>query len=108
MARTFEEAAEERKSYVEQVRASFYGNAMEGGKAIGARQYGEQQEDVLEGKNSSFGIRLLLAILLFAGFVYCDQENITFQGYGAKDIVQQIEWNPLPIDDVVELVTAEP
>lgn len=91
MVKSVEESARERRDYVEQARAAFRsqqpGNAEE---AAPAEEAGTPA--------STFGIRLVIALLLFAGFVYCDQENITFQGVGSKQVVEQIEWNPVPTE----------
>ena len=106
MTKSLEEAATERRDYVDQVRASFYEPAAERGSL--AYQYGERQETGVLAAGSGCGIRLVVAALLFAAFVYCDQKGITFQTYGATDVVKQVEWNPLPVDKIVEMVMAQP
>lgn len=107
MVKSFEEAAAERRDYVDQVRASFYEPPAESGWRSSYR-YGTDQEAGLQAGASGFGVRLVIAILLFAGFVCCDQKNITFHTYGAADVVKQIEWNPLPVEQFVEMVMAKP
>ncbi len=34
--------------------------------------------------------------------------HITFHTYGAADVVKQMEWNPLPVEQFVEMVMAQP
>ena len=108
MEKSFEEAAAERRDYVDQVRASFYEPTAERNWGSSPYRYGADPETSLQAGASSFGLRLVIAILLFAGFVYCDQKNITFHTYGAADVVKQVEWNPLPVEQFVEMVMAQP
>ena len=108
MEKSFEEAAAERRDYVDQVRASFYEPSAERSWSSSSYCYGAGQEAGLQAGASGFGIRLVIAILLFAGFGYCDQKNITFHTYGAADVVKQMEWNPLPVEQFVEMVMAQP
>lgn len=96
MVKSLEESARERKNYVEQARAAFRNQEQE------YRSEPVQQE--FPGGNSTFGIRFVIAILLFACFVYCDQENIMFQGIGAKEVVQQIQWKPFPTEKLEGLL----
>lgn len=96
MVKSLEETVAERRNYVEQARASFQSAAME-----------QPQTNSLEDsdlKFSTLGIRIVIALLLFAAFVYCDQEKITFQGYGVQDVIQQLEWNPLPTETLENLL----
>ena len=46
----------------------------------------------------------MIAVLLFAAFIYCDQEKITFQGFGTQDLIKQIKWNPLPTEELEKLL----
>lgn len=90
MVKSIEESARERRDYVEQARAAFGGQEQSNPpKAVST----EPQEGT-----STFGIRLVVAILLFACFVYCDQEKVTYQGISAQDIVKQVTWDPLPTE----------
>ncbi len=102
MEKSLDEAAAERRDYVEQVRASFY-EPSAGRSMGGAYRYGAGQESEFPPLAFGFGARLVVAILLFAAFVYCDQNSITFQTYGTADIVQQIEWDPLPVGQFMEM-----
>lgn len=113
MVKSIEETAAERRAYVNQIRASFQNPAQN----ISAntlnnarRQEGieEYQEEKVSSGFSGLGFRTIIAILLFAAFVYCDQEKITFQKYETKDIISQIEWNPLPLDELKEIVKIQP
>ncbi len=95
MGKTFEESARERRNYIAQARAAF-----------GSPEQGSVPEAVSTepaASTSTLGIRLVIALLLFICFVYCDQENITFQGIGAQEIVKQVSWNPLPTEKLEEL-----
>lgn len=94
MVNSFEERARERRNYVEQARAAF-GNQEQ-------REVSETAATEQTGGTSTFGIRLVIAILLFACFVYWDQEKITYQGIDAQEIVKQVEWNPLPTEKLEE------
>lgn len=96
MVKSIEESARERRNYVEQARAAF-GNQEQGNVSETVRTEPAQG-------TSTFGIRLVIAILLFACFVYCDQEKITYQGISAQEIVKQVEWNPLPTEKLEELL----
>lgn len=96
MVKSMEESARERKNYVEQARAAF-GNP-------GQRYASEPAQEENTGTGSTFGIRFVIAILLFACFVYCDQEKITFQGVGAQEVIRQMEWQPFPTEKLEELL----
>lgn len=61
------------------------------------------EEIIADSAPSTLGIRTIIAILFFAAFVYCDREEITFHNFSTKEIFSQIEWNPLPIDDILSL-----
>ncbi len=95
MVKSIEESARERRNYVEQARAAF-GTHEQGYGSEPARQEASAG-------TSTFGIRLVIAILLFAGFVYCDQEKITYQGINAQDVIEQVKWNPLPTEELEKL-----
>lgn len=105
MVKSVEETVEERRNYVNQIKESFrqspQGNTKE--HTYGQREY-DESENVMTEVTSSFGFRALIAVLLFAAFVYCDRENITFQNYGTKDVVSQIEWELLPTDELQEVI----
>ncbi|MCI8495353.1 MAG: hypothetical protein HFI74_06690 [Lachnospiraceae bacterium] len=96
MVKSFEETARERKNYVEQARAAFHNSEQTYTK--------EQAPPETVGGTSTLGIRFVIAILLFACFVYCDQEKITFQGIGTQQIVQQIKWKPFPTEKIEEVL----
>lgn len=96
MVKSLEESAAERRSYIEQARAAFQNPVQE-------RNRGYQREEAVV-SYSTLGIRIVIAILLFAAFIYCDQEKITFQGFGTQDLIKQIEWNPLPTKELEKLL----
>ena len=96
MVKSLEESAAERRSYIEQARAAFQNPVQ------GRDQEYQKEEPVVS--YSTFGIRIVIAVLLFAAFIYCDQEKITFQCFGTKDLIKQIEWNPLPTEELEKLL----
>lgn len=96
MVKSLEESAAERRSYIEQARAAFQNPVQ------GRNQEYQKEEPIVS--YSTFGIRIVIAVLLFAAFIYCDQEKITFQGFGTKDLIKQIEWNPLPTEELEKLL----
>ncbi len=96
MVKSLEETAAERRSYIEQARASFSNP-----------QQAHIRENNMHETTAGFstlGIRIVIAILLFAVFIYCDQEKITFQGYTTQDVIRQIQWNPLPTEELEKLL----
>lgn len=95
MEKSFEESARERRNYIAQARAAFGSQE----QAPAPESASTEPAEI----TSTLGIRLVIAILLFICFVYCDQENITFQGIGAQEIVKQMSWNPLPTEKLEEL-----
>lgn len=95
MEKSFEESARERRNYIAQARAAF-GNQEQ--SPVPETTSAESAEST-----STLGIRLVIALLLFICFVYCDQEHITFQGIGAQEVVKQVTWNPLPTEKLEEL-----
>lgn len=96
MVKSLEESARERRSYVEQARAAFHNSGQE--------QVMEENGDVPFKGTSTLGIRFVIAVLLFACFVYCDQEKIVFHGIGTKEVVQQISWKPFATQKLEELL----
>lgn len=109
MIKSMQEAATERRDYVNQIRASFY--PPETNKTKYASSYSQQGRTLSERateegeiKFSSLGLRTMIAILIFAAFVYCDKEQITFHQYKTQDILKQIEWNPLPTDEIENIL----
>lgn len=95
MVRSVEEAATERKAYVDRMRASFYSQEPDRG-----REQGQEGEP----NYSSLGIRTAIAVLIFAAFVYCDQKQITFHQYKTEDVWKQIAWNPLPLEELEDAI----
>ncbi len=97
MVKSLEESAEERRNYVKQARAAFHNQGQE--------QSSEPVQEEAAVGNSTLGMRFVIAVLLFVCFVYCDQENVMFQGIGAKEVVQQIEWKPFPTEKLEALLS---
>lgn len=79
------EDVDARRNYIKNVRDSFDSPR---------RRYEFEQEKDTKGEAeegfSFFKVRLFLAALLFAAYVYCDRSGTVVQGYSAKDIVQEI------------------
>ncbi len=104
MEKPLQQTVEERRAYVDQIRSSF---KTENSTPVSHySSYGtmpEQTEE--EPASSTIGIRTIIAVLIFAAFVYCDKEKITYQDYSTQEVFSQIEWNPLPIDEIMK--TAE-
>lgn len=94
-----EERAIERRKHIEQMRAAFYNQEQKDAQASQPEQ--AAQESTVG--TSTLGIRIVIAAFLFACFVYFEQENITFWGLNAQEIVRQVEWNPLPTEKLEEL-----
>lgn len=107
MIRPLEETVAERRDYVNRIRESFYPRE-EREVRYGDRKRnsysGAEEEREGEFKYSSLGIRTLIAVLLFAAFVYCDKEQISVAHYQTKDLYQQMEWNPLPLNEWMEML----
>lgn len=91
MEKSFEESARKRRSYVAQARAAF-----EKQTQPYTRENDQTEQD--QRTSSTLGIRIIIALFLFACFVYFDQEKMSFQGIDAGRVVRQIEWNPLPTE----------
>lgn len=97
MEKSIDQTVEERRAYVKKIRASFQNHEQR------SNTYTHQEEDSKEAaeySHSTLGIRTIVALLLFAAFVYCDQEKLSFQQYQTTDVFSQIEWNPLPIGNL--------
>lgn len=97
MEKSIEESARERRNYVEQARAAFGSQAQQ--PVTEQRQLAGTEEE----NGSTFGIRCVIAILLFVCFVYCDQEKISFQGIGTAQVLEQMKWDPLPTEKLEEV-----
>lgn len=103
MNKSFEQAAQERKDYIRQIRASFETNYPVSPSPV--KTYDAVAEIPEEKTTSStLGIRTTIAIFIFAVFVYCDKENVTYQNYTTEEVFSQIEWNPLPTEDIEKYV----
>lgn len=97
IVKSVEESARERRNYVEQARAAFHSN-----EPVYTSAASQEEQPALGG--SMLGVRIVIAAFLFACFVYFEQEKISFRGIGTQEIVQQIEWNPLPTEEWEDLL----
>jgi hypothetical protein len=105
MTKQIQETVAQRRAYVDEIRSSFYPDHPEKQGKESFRRYSsfsEEQEG--EMKYSSLGIRTVIAILIFAVYIYCDQRQITFHQYQTRDVLKQIEWNPLPTEELEDMI----
>ena len=105
MEKSLQQTVEERRAYVNQVRSSFQTDYPTTGHYSLYGTMGEQEEQAPMA--STLGIRNVIAILIFAAFVYCDKEKITYHDYSTQEVFSQIEWNPLPMDKLEEYVQSQ-
>lgn len=98
MVKSLEESARERRNYIEQARAAFHNQEQ------GYTQASQPDQEESAVRASTLGVRIVIAAFLFACFVYFDQEKISFWGIGAQEMVQQVEWNPLPTEKLEEML----
>lgn len=103
MEKSLQQSVEERRAYINQIRSSFQ---TDNSTATGHYSlYGTMEErEEQTPATSTLGIRTIIAILIFAAFVYCDKEKITYRDYSTKEVFSQIEWNPLPLEEFEEYV----
>lgn len=98
MDKSIHQTAEERRAYINQVRSSFQTQNSAPPMHSAYENMAESTEEVP--MSSTLGIRTVIAILIFAAFIYCDKEKITYHDFSVEEVFQQIEWNPLPMDDI--------
>ena len=79
------EDVDARKAYIQKVRNSFDSPARNYEFETGGSTKGEANEGF-----SFFKIRLLIAVVLFAAYVYCDRTGTFFYGYSAEDVAKVI------------------
>ena len=77
---------EERKRNVKEIKASFPESSV-------SAKFGALNPPVTEEVNlfRFSKIRILISVLIFAAFIYCDQTQVKINGYTTKDIYKQIE-----------------
>lgn len=108
MEKSLQQTVEERRAYVNSVRASFDTQENSSVSYGHSSKYDIPKEDRnTESMPNTLGIRTIIAILIFVAFVYCDKEKITYHDYSTKEIFSQIEWNPLPMDKIEEYVQSQ-
>ena len=77
---------EERQKQISEIKASFPDTGKFG--ASGRTSVTTEKEGI-EFRFSK--VRLLIAVLIFAAFVYCDQSQLKFREYTTKEIYEKIE-----------------
>lgn len=103
MEKSIQQSVEERRAYVNQIRSSFQtDNSTATGRYSLYGAIGEKEEQIPA--TSTLGIRTIIAILIFIAFVYCDKNEITYHNCSTKEVFSQIEWNPLPMEEIDEYV----
>lgn len=106
MEKSLQQTVEERRAYINSIRSSFNTQEVNSSSSAGLySRFDTMAEDTnAEPMPNTLGIRTIIAILIFAVFVYCDKEKITFQDYSIEEVFSQIEWNPLPTEEIEEYV----
>ncbi len=98
------EEAEARKAYIQRVRQSFDAP----GRSYEFEKAPEQQAD--ETNEFAFvKIRLLIAALIFAAYVFCDQAGMKIYQYSTREVAQKIakdyDYNEAK-DEVMQVLNA--
>ncbi|MFP3155501.1 hypothetical protein LQZ18_13940 [Lachnospiraceae bacterium ZAX-1] len=89
---------EERRRYVDEVRASFGTQQMQDQNI----DFGEQEIEY--GINTGiFKLKAFIAIVIFAAFVYCDQLNIDIYKYKTDIIVERIQ-DTIHFENIIQLI----
>ena len=86
---------EERRQYIDQVRASFGSNQP---------QKNDMEMDIEEQSNIGLGffkLKLFLAFVLFVSFIYCDHFKIEVYNIKTTDIIKEIE-STIPVENVIQ------
>lgn len=103
---------ERRKRYVQEIRKSFADREAESSSLSGFHAKTENTyEDELEtvGEAAIWKVKILLAVMLFAAFVFCDRTDSEIFSMKTDTIIQKIGENPkLPaqIEDTLKEVFA--
>lgn len=88
---------EERRRYVEQVKASF-GSPSESTRYrdVGASAGTGEERDVFSGSSGAWKWRLVVALLLFGGFIYLSQNQLKLGQYTVQEVAdylsEDMEW----------------
>ena len=109
MDKSMEQSAQERREYVARARAAFENSSgrqytsgkYPGGPSIAGR-YPQERES-----GSTLGIRTIIAILLFAAVVYCDQEGIRWKNYDVQTVFSQIEWKAVSVEQAMRTFSSQ-
>lgn len=89
---------EERKRYINEIKASFQNP-----------EHSERYRDFSDTSSEerpgifSFKFRMLLAILLFTAFIYCDQTKMQVGEYKTQDVYEIIQEN-ISLEKVLQIV----
>ena len=85
---TLEEYTNYRKQYIDEAKRACYAQ----------EPFGKAEEPIEETPAISFEkVRLLLAMLLFIGFLYCRYTDTDINGYGTDDIITMVEEQRFPV-----------
>ncbi len=97
-----EQTLEERRRYVEQVKASFQNPEKSGRyRDVGAAAEAEEnrETDVFSGSSGAWKWRLVVALLLFGGFMYLSQNQMKVGAYTVQEVAdylsKDMEWEGL-------------
>ena len=74
---------EDRKKQISEIKASFPDTGKAGEPSV------KTEDDGIAFRFSK--IRLLIAVLIFTAFLYCDHSQLKFRGYTTKEIYEKIE-----------------
>jgi len=91
------QTVEERRRYVEQVKASF---GSESGVKKDPMDFDTTDE---EANFSFFKIKIFIAFLIFVAFVYCDQFNISYKNYKTNTVIEKLQ-ETIPVDHVIKSI----
>ena len=93
---------EERKRNISEIKASFPNPAVSGKyRDLGENTTKTEADTVIHFPK----IRIFIAVLIFAAFVYCDQTQGKISGYTTKEIIEQIE-KTIPLEKMLESITS--
>lgn len=99
-----EQTLEERRRYVEQVKASFQNPAESSRyRDVGAGPETTGETDVFSGSSGAWKWRLVVALLLFGGFIYLSQNQVKVGEHTVQEVAdylsedmkwEELEWFP--------------
>lgn len=93
-----DKAIEERRRYIEQVKASFVGhNQLPKGDPM------DLHTTAADSGFRFFKIKAFIAFLLLAAFIYCDQFDIKYQNYKTKTVIEKLQ-ETIPVENVIQSI----